>query len=105
MTTLDQLIPTPRLLEVDDIDVAAPPEKTWELVRHGELARSWLIKALFALRTLPGRLTGQPAEAPSLRIDNLVSSAERPGFAVLVDDPPREVAVAAIGKVWEAEIP
>lgn len=104
MNTLDQLIPTPRLLEVDDIDVAAPPEKAWELVRHGELARSWLIRALFALRTLPGRLAGKELKPPSLRIDNLVSTPERPGFRVLVDQPPREVAVAAIGKVWQTDI-
>ena len=104
-TALDELIPLPRLLEIDHIDLAAPPGRVWELVRHGDLARSPLIRALFAVRTLPDRLRGHGDGRPTLRIDDLRSSAEKPGFQVLADDPPHEVAVGAIGKVWQAEIP
>jgi len=46
------------------------------------------------------------AEAPavpfSLRVDDLVSAPERPGFQILVDDPPREVAVGRSGKSGRA---
>jgi hypothetical protein len=101
---LDQLIPTPRLLEIDHIDLAAPPERVWQLVRHGNLARSPLIHALFALRAVPGRLAGK-REQGSLRIDDLRSTAERPGFQLLLDDAPRFFAVGAIGKVWHGDIP
>jgi hypothetical protein len=41
----------------------------------------------------------------SLRVDDLTSSPEKPGFQVLVDEPLHELAVAAIGKVWERRIP
>jgi hypothetical protein len=59
MTALDRTLPTPRLLEVESIDVALPCDRAWEIVRHGDLARSKLVRALFALRTLPSRLVGQ----------------------------------------------
>jgi len=102
---LDRLIQAPQLLEIDHVDVAEAPARVWELVRHADLARSPLIHALFAVRTLPDRLNGKPAVPFSIRVDDLVSTPERPGFQILVDDPPREVAVGAIGKVWKGEIP
>jgi hypothetical protein len=101
---LDQLIPTPRLLEVDHVDLAAPPERVWQLVRHGDLARSPLIHALFELRALPARLAGKH-EPSSLRIDDLTSTPERPGFQLLLEEAPLFFAVGAIGKVWHGDIP
>ncbi len=104
MSVLDKLIRSPRLVETDHVELDAPPALVWHAVRHGNLARSRLVRALFALRTLPTRLVGGKAEA-SLRIDDLVSSFERPGFQVLAEDSGCEVAVGAIGKVWRADIP
>ena len=101
---LDTLIPTPRLLELDEAELAAPPEKVWALLRHGNLARSPLVRALFAVRTLPSRLKGEPASA-TLCVDDLASSPEHPGFQLFAEDAPREFAVGAIGKVWHLEIP
>ena len=101
---LDQLIPTPRLIEVDYVDLAATPERVWQLVRHGDLARSPLIHGLFELRALPERLSGKHRPT-TLKIDDLRSSPEQPGFQVLVDSAPLAVAVGAIGKVWHGEIP
>jgi hypothetical protein len=97
-TALDRLIPAPRLVEIDRLDLAAPPAAVWERVRHGSLAPSRLIRALFAIRT---RGRGETA----LRLDQLVSSPEKPGFQILVEEPPRELAVGAIGQVWKPEIP
>lgn len=105
MTPLERVAPTPRLIEVDTIDLAVPPERAWELLRHGDLGRTALARALFAMRTLPGRLTGRATEKLSLCLDDLASSPERPGFQILVDEPPSVVVVGAIGKVWEPDIP
>lgn len=99
------MVPTPRLLESDGVTLAVPPERAWELVRHGDLGRSRLAHALFTIRTLPGRLAGRREEPLALRIDDLTSSVDRPGFQILVDDAPREVVVGAIGKVWQPDIP
>lgn len=105
MNLLDRLIPTPRLLELDEQDIAAPVLDVWNAVRHGELARSGAIRALFALRTLPERLRGKPAGAASLRLDAMRSTPDQPGFQVLCDEPPHAVVVGAIGKVWLPDIP
>lgn len=104
MSALDRLLATPQLLQIDEVDLALPPARVWELVRHGNLARSPLVRALFALRTFPARLAGLDSESPHLRIDELRSSVDRPGFQLLVDDPQRELAVGAIGKVWQPSI-
>ena len=105
MTALERLIPSPDLVEVHAVDVAAAPERAWERVRHGDLGEAAPVRALFALRTLPDRLRGAGAGATVLRLDDLRSTPERPGFAILTDDPPREVAVGAIGAVRKRSIP
>jgi len=104
-TALDRMLPMPRLMEVDHVDLAVGPAEAWERVRHGNLGASPLIRALFAIRTLPNRWSGKPADVGEFRIDDMVSTPERPGFQVLVDDPPHEVVVGAIGKVWVPDIP
>jgi hypothetical protein len=105
MNALDRLIPTPRLLEVDEQDIAAPVLKVWQAVRHGDLGRGAAIRMLFAMRTLPERLRGRQAAGAELRIDGMRSTPEHPGFQVLSDEPPHVVAVGAIGKVWLPDIP
>jgi hypothetical protein len=105
MTALDRVIPFPRLVEIDGVELAAPATRVWEIVRHGELAGSPLVRALFALRDLPARLSGKPVEPMRLRLDEMRSSPAQPGFQILSDDPPREVVIGAIGKVWHLDIP
>lgn len=97
-TALDRLVSTPRLVDIDRLDLEAPPERVWERIRHGALVQSPLVRALFAIRT--GR-----RRAATLRIDDFASSAKRPGFQLLVDEPPHELAVGAIGQVWRQDIP
>lgn len=103
-SALDRLIPAPRLLEVDRLDLRAPRQRVWEHIRHGNLGSSPFVRALFAVRTLPDRVRGERPEA-GVRLDALVSSSEKPGFQILVEDPPNEVAIGAIGKVWQMSIP
>ena len=106
MSALDMLIPTPRQLEIDTVDLALPQAKAWELVRHADLGRySPFVRALFAIRTLPSRVSGKQVDETLLRIDDLSSTPERPGFQLLVEDAPNELVVGAIGKVWHLEIP
>lgn len=109
MEALDRLIPKPRLLERDCANLAASPERVWEVVRHGELARSLLVRALFAVRTVPSHLWGkggeQHAEPLHLGIDTLHSTPERPGFQILDERAPHELTVGAIGRVWHLDVP
>ncbi len=105
MTALDDVIPTPGLVEVDTVELALPPARAWEAIRHADLGDSPLVHALFAVRTLPDRLAGRASGPVELRIDDLRSSTEQPGFQVLADDGRSEVVVGAIGKVWHLQIP
>jgi hypothetical protein len=105
MSALDQVLPTPRLIEIDEVDLAVSPERAWQLLRHADMAKLPLARALFSLRTLPGQLLGRQREPLAFRIDDLQSSPEHPGFQVLVDQPGREFVVGAIGKVWQFDIP
>ncbi len=105
MTAIDRILPTPRLLELDFVDLPIPLARAWQAVRHGDLARSKLVRALFLLRTLPSRLARRSEDPIALRMDDFVSSVEHPGFQILADDPPHEVVVGAIGKVWKPDIP
>ena len=52
MAALDRSIPAPPLVKFDDVDLAAGPRRVWDAVRHGDLAQSALMHALFTLRTL-----------------------------------------------------
>jgi hypothetical protein len=103
MTALQRLIPRPNLLEIDCIDVHAPAVRVWDWVRQAELAHGSAIRALFSLRNLATRRAG--GVSPTIRIDDLRSSPEHPGFQILADEPPHELAVGAIGKVWRLDIP
>jgi hypothetical protein len=105
MTALDRLVPGAPLVEIDRVDLDAPASVVWPRVRHGMLGESPGTRALFALRTLTSRRAAGVRPAGTLRVDDLVSSCETPGFQILVDDPPREVAVGAIGQVWRPTIP
>jgi hypothetical protein len=105
MPLLDRVAPAPALVEIDEVDLAVPPSRAWEVVRHEDLGESPLVRALFAVRTLPDRLAGRTSHELTLRLDDLKSSTAHPGFQVLVEDEGREVVIGAIGKVWHLEIP
>ncbi|MGZ8734093.1 MAG: hypothetical protein ACXW1M_02785 [Acidimicrobiia bacterium] len=101
---LDALIPSPGLRQLDTVDLALPIGEAWAVMRHTDLGGSPSLRALFAIRTLPSRLGGRDHEPLRIRLDDLVSTEDRPGFSVLVDEPPHAVAVGAIGTVWRPEI-
>jgi hypothetical protein len=104
-SALARLMPDARLVEVSGCDVSADPACAWEHVRHGDLGSPSLVRALFALRALPDRFRERERAPLRIRIDDLVSTPQAPGFGVLIGDPPREVVVGAIGQVWRPNIP
>ncbi len=101
---LDRLLPGAPLVEIDEVVIDAPAQAVWAAVRHGSIGGAGFVRLLFALRTIPERLLGHGDDL-RLRIDEMRSSPERPGFQLLLEEPGREAAVGAIGKVWRARIP
>lgn len=104
MSVLDSLIPKPAIVEIDRAEVAVDADRAWKVVRDLDLAQSALVRTLFAIRTIPDRLKGKHPLV-RLRLDDLISTANDPGFQILVEDAPREIAVGAIGQVWRPAIP
>ena len=104
MSALDRLIPAPALLEIDRVELAVDASRAWNAVRDLDLAQSPLVRTLFAIRTIPDRLQGK-ATPLRLRLNDLMSTPAKPGFQVLVEDAPHELAAGAIGKVWRPVIP
>jgi hypothetical protein len=102
MAQLDDFLPDPRLREIDHVDVGATRERAWEVVRHLDLSRSWLVRALYELRTAPRRKPDEQAPR-ALRLDALTTSGE--GFHVLREIPGEELVVGAVGRFWEADMP
>jgi len=102
---LDRLIATPGLMEINDMELPVSAERAWNAVRNLDLGRSAIVRTLFALRTIPDRLLRAKKSEPHLRIGDLISTPEEPGFQLLIEDPPREMAFGAIGKVWQPLIP
>lgn len=105
MTALDRLVPGAHLLEIDGIDVAAPASRVWERLRHGEFAPPLATRALFALRALTSGPRASLGALSTVRVDDLASTRDRAGFQVLADEPPREIAMGAIGQVWRLDVP
>jgi hypothetical protein len=103
MAHLDDFLPDPRLREVDHVDVTASCARAYEVVRHLDLSRSWLVRALYELRTAPTRRgLGVPARY-ALRLDAIPRDGE--GFHVLREAPGEELVVGAIGRFWESDLP
>ena len=102
MTLLDVLIPEPELCEVDRVRVRGSADAIWTAMRHAPLAQTRPIRALFAMRSVLMRESGASA---AIRIDDMRSTPDNPGFQVLAEAPPDEFAVGAIGKVWRLAIP
>jgi hypothetical protein len=100
---LTPFIPEPRLVEVDHVDLAVPPETAYQAARHFDLTSSRLVHGLFALRTVPDRLKGQASGPLRLKIDDLAS--EPSAFRFLADQPGVGFAVGAIGQFWRPRIP
>lgn len=102
MSALHRFIPTPRLVEVDQEEIRARASDAYRAARHFDMGRSVLIRALFWLRRLPDRWSGELDESQELALDALDKSG--PGFRLLADEPGTSFVVGAIGRFWEPHI-
>ena len=102
MSTLDRFLPDARHLEIDEVDVAARADEAYRVLRHFDMARSPVVRALFWLRTAPERARGDANAPIALGLDAITSHAE--GFRVLEEVPGESFTAGAIGRFWKLEI-
>lgn len=87
-TLTDRLLPRPDAAERHTIVINASRERVWDAVTHLEPSDFRLAKPLFAARNLVSWLrNGHPQR-------------DAPDFAVLAQDPGREVVLGTIGQWW-----
>jgi hypothetical protein len=97
---LDRFMPDPEVAERHEVVVAAPAELTMAAAKELDIFRSPLVRAVFAVRTLPSRLRGAAARAPA----SLLSETLALGWRVLAEEPGRSIAVGAVTQPWRAEV-
>jgi hypothetical protein len=94
---LERLIPVARRREREHVDLAAAPERVWQMIRHEDLARTPVLRALVSSSVLPGPASGERAER-RFCIDDFRPTAGEPGFRLLADEPPRHFSVGALAR-------
>ena len=78
------------------IEIDAPIEKVYTVVRNLDLSDANLARVILWLRSVPMRLRGQ--QGLGLTLDDLLEL----GFILLADDPPRELVLGFVGQLWTA---
>jgi hypothetical protein len=98
---IDPFMPSFEVAERHEIVVQAPAEYTFTAAREMDVNRSALVRAVFAIRTLPSRLRGvlPPRSAAPLLAETLAL-----GWRVLAETPGRVVVVGAVTQPWRAEV-
>ena len=99
---LESFVPHARLTQIDHVDVAVPARQAYDVARHLDMARAPLVRALFALRSIPARLRGHEDGPPRLAIDDITGDGS--GFRLLAEDAGRGFVVGAIGRFWKPDI-
>lgn len=98
-TLLDRYMPLYEVAEQHDVLVHAPAALTYDVLRAMDPLGSPLVRAIFRGREL--LLGGEHAEhEPRSIVDQTVAI----GWRILLEEPGREVVVAAVTKPWEANV-
>jgi hypothetical protein len=100
-TLLDDVVPTYDVASRHTIWVAATPAHVYEVARHADLGRPWLVRVLIGLRAAPAWVAaafrGQPARAASIDGQRLVGPA---AFTVIAEAPGEEFVLGIMGRFW-----
>jgi hypothetical protein len=98
---IERFMPACEVAERHEIQVDAPAEYTFAAARDMDVNRSTLVRAIFALRTLPSRWRREP---PARSSTPLLAETLALGWRILAEIPDREVAVGAVTQPWRADV-
>ena len=94
---IDEWMPAWDAAERHETRIRASREAVWRAVRTLDLASSPVVRALFALRSLPALFTRRPREkALGVTMDGLL----RNGFVLLAERPGEELLLGLVGRFW-----
>jgi hypothetical protein len=94
---IDEWMPAWDVVERHETRIRAPRERVWRAARTLDFAQSPVVRALFALRSLPGLLSRGPRKkALGTTLDGLL----RNGFVLLGERPGEELLLGVVGRFW-----
>ncbi len=93
---IDQVMPVFDVAERHTVRVMASPDVTYDAARKLDLAKSRIVRSLFAARGLPRQLRAGPVTARNWTFDDFLDA----GFVWLGEDPGVEFVIGAIGAFW-----
>src|SRR5262245_50217828 len=94
----EKYVPHYDVRDYHEAHVGAPVADAYAAMRSVDLSRSPIIRAIFALRTLPSRLRGQPSGAPK---GPFLEQALEIGWVILEELPGEELIAGAVTQPWE----
>jgi hypothetical protein len=99
MALIDGFLPRYDWNEIHSTEIAASPADVLDALRKVTAAEIRLLRVLFAVRSLPGRMLGRPA--PLRGSGPVLAGILRSGFVLLADGGD-ELVVGTIGRFWQA---
>ena len=95
---LDIFMPEYQFREHHQTLVASTPEILFQSVQDMDFKQSPLIRPLFQIREIPGRIINRRSREPGL--GHTLKDMIRMGFIPLADEPPRETCLGVVGRFW-----
>ena len=96
---IDRFLPEYDWNEIHSTEIAASPAAVLDALRRVTAAEIRLLRVMFVVRSLPGRLLGRPA--PPRGSGPVMDGILRSGFVLLADGG-HELVVGTIGRFWQA---
>jgi hypothetical protein len=99
---LDRFMPRYEVRERHHTRVHAPASVTFAAAKQASLQRSPVVRAIFALRSIPSRLRGTPA--PPREERGILEETLSLGWGILAETSDREIVVGAVTQPWKADV-
>jgi len=96
---IEKYLPTFDVREYHELAVQGEPERAYAALRSVDFNHSRLIRTLFAVRTLPGRLLSRGVN-PAPQFASFLETAVELGWVILEELPGRELVAGAITQPW-----
>jgi len=95
---IGRFLPAGEVSSRHEVEVRAPAERVWKAARSLDLAGSPVVRALFALRSLPGIFSRKRAARRGLGLD--MDGLLKTGFVILAEAPGDEIVLGLVGRFW-----
>ena len=99
---IERYMPAYDVRDFHELRVRAPVDTAYDELRSVNLERSWIIRTLFGLRTLPARIMGKAP--PPQKYGTFLEQALAIGWVILEETPGRDLVAGAVTQPWVANV-